>query len=90
MQTIREMYSAGFVVDFPGMPIDEFSLSCHMLCAPDWKFFNGDKLERPIAFKGPNLYSWDDEKRCYFPDSTGSIATFSRIEISPGEQVDAS
>lgn len=82
MQTIREMYSAGFDVDFPGMPSSEFELSVRKFCMPDWDFFNGDKLARSIDFKGPDIYSWDDQEKCYFPDSTGSIATFSRIKIS--------
>ena len=81
-KTIREMYSDGFDVDFSGMPSTEFELSIRMMCMPDWKFFNGDKLARKIAFKGPDVYSWDDVERCYFPDSTESIATFSRIKIS--------
>jgi hypothetical protein len=82
MQTIREMYSSGFDVDFPGMPSNEFELMIRIFCGPDWKFFNGDKLTRNIDFKGPDIYSWDDGKRCYFPDSAESIATFSRIKIS--------
>ena len=83
-KTIREMYSDGFDVDFPGwmMPRNEFELSIRIMCMPDWKFFNGDKLARKIAFKGPDVYSWDDVERCYFPDSTESVATFSRIKIS--------